>query len=838
MKRFVKFLVFGFLFLPVFSFAASTTLTTKDATLVKINTATLNANVDSLANTNGIEYWFEYGNSNSNFSFKTTSTKSSVIGSIYSSITGLSPSSTYYFRACVKDSVSVSCSNTKSFITYKNPSTSISLASNITDITAKISGTINDIGGIGSVVSYWFEYGVGSSYTSKVSSPIKTTSSIGGVELDIANLKSDSTYFYRLCAKTDFTSINICSSDNAFNTIKTVVLSTDTTKAPVVKNVSYELTSQNSAKLKARLDSLGAFSSLNYYFEYGTNVNYGESINESKNLTVASDYSLELKNLPYNVTYYFRACVRDIVNVDNKYCSEPSYFTFVDNKNLPLEIGVSSLSDIKDKTVRINSVVNGFGGNNEIGVYANITDSNYKTFQTPQIKVPFTLRNFSILVENLLPDSVYKYSICYYTVSRVDCGSKVETFSTLKNVVLGQTSSVVDMDKINLISNITDIGTIESNYANTKTWFAYTLDANFKNNIVLTTKNVFSKNNIIETVTGLKKDTKYYYKFCANNGLEDICSDVYNFIIPTVKLDIKDPEIIPSNFSKVSSSSIKITAKVVSLGGDYSTLNYISWGENETSLKNTEQVSVNTVGGFADFTISGLTENKKYYYKICSKNSGKTYCTSIFNFSLFKNQGNGVFLKMPKEFKTSKLDVKFSETTRGKILVANQSKNDLWYVNPVNLRRYYLGNYENAYNIFKFIAISISDKDFANFKNNKASASYSGKIIFKASDTKKLYYVSPKDYRMWYFVDQKEAEFIINKNSSIISNVNLLKIDYYDLTDIVYSVAKNDADGDTLYDDLEINIHETNPYYLDTDGDGYPDNVEIQRGYSPIINGK
>ncbi|MEZ7821409.1 MAG: hypothetical protein QMB51_03825, partial [Patescibacteria group bacterium] len=71
-----------------------------------------------------------------------------------------------------------------------------------------------------------------------------------------------------------------------------------------------------------------------------------------------------------------------------------------------------------------------------------------------------------------------------------------------------------------------------------------------------------------------------------------------------------------------------------------------------------------------------------------------------------------------------------------------------------------------------------------------------------------------------------------------ISNANLLKIDYFDLSDVVYNVDKIDTDGDTLNDDLEINVYGTNPYDLDTDGDKYPDNIELQRGYSPIINGK
>jgi len=38
-----------------------------------------------------------------------------------------------------------------------------------------------------------------------------------------------------------------------------------------------------------------------------------------------------------------------------------------------------------------------------------------------------------------------------------------------------------------------------------------------------------------------------------------------------------------------------------------------------------------------------------------------------------------------------------------------------------------------------------------------------------------------------------------------------------------------DSDGDTLTDCNELNVHGTNPFDADTDGDGYADNVEIQR---------
>ncbi len=842
LKVFFCFFVLSFFVFNINNVFASSVITTKEATLIKTNSATLNANIDSILDSNGLEYWFEYGTDNFNFNFKTPLVKSSVLGNISQSLPNLSFGTTYYFRACMKDFVSVSCFNTKSFKTFNNPSVSIGSASNITDKSATLSGNITGLGGENTLISYWFEYGIGSNYSNKVSTPIKTTTSLGEVFSDIINLKSDTNYYYKICLKTDFSSGNICSSDNFFNT-KIVVVNPGDAQAPIVNNISYEFTSQNSVKLNARLDSFGGFTSLNYYFEYGQNVNYGDSINESKNLTLASDFSLELKNLDYGKTYYFRGCVRDIVNINNKYCSDPSYFTVIDYKSLPISISNSFVSNIKEKTAKIEATIDGFGGNSELSVYANIIDSNNQIFKTPQIKVPSNLRKFSILIEGLKPFSYYRYSLCYYTPAKVGCFDNFSGFTTIKNISIGKVFHLVGADYVDLIANISDLGITNNDYSAVNTWFSYTTDVNFKNNIISTKKTNYSNNNIVETVSKLTKDVKYYYKFCANNGLEDVCSDVYNFIIPKNFVNNKDPniktpEVIPFDLKKIGNNSVKIVGKINSFGNDDTVLSFISWGEDTVVLKNTSKTLSSFDNPFFDLTISGLLENKKYYYKICTKNSVDTYCSDFYNFSLFKNDGIGSFLKISDDLKNTRLDVKYAEKLRGKIISQNQNNNSLWYVDAINLRRYYLGDYVNAFNLFKFIAKPVSDDVFDAFENRKANLDYSGKIIYKNSDPTVIYYVSPVDYRMWYFVNREEVEFIVGKNVEYISNENLLKLDFMEVPEVDYDVEEIDKDGDTLYDDLEINIYKTNPYSVDTDGDKYLDNIEIQRGFSPIIKNK
>ena len=78
-----------------------------------------------------------------------------------------------------------------------------------------------------------------------------------------------------------------------------------------------------------------------------------------------------------------------------------------------------------------------------------------------------------------------------------------------------------------------------------------------------------------------------------------------------------------------------------------------------------------------------------------------------------------------------------------------ESHGEAWYVNPDNEKRYYLGRPADAFRIMRELGLGISNKDFNSF-NGYAPRRLSGKILLKVEDKGQAYYVNPVDLKMYY----------------------------------------------------------------------------------------
>jgi len=63
-------------------------------------------------------------------------------------------------------------------------------------------------------------------------------------------------------------------------------------------------------------------------------------------------------------------------------------------------------------------------------------------------------------------------------------------------------------------------------------------------------------------------------------------------------------------------------------------------------------------------------------------------------------------------------DYSFSQKMAGRIFLQVEKHGEAWYINPLDLKRYYLGYPEDAYLLMKTLALGISDKDLNQIEIN------------------------------------------------------------------------------------------------------------------------
>lgn len=141
----------------------------------------------------------------------------------------------------------------------------------------------------------------------------------------------------------------------------------------------------------------------------------------------------------------------------------------------------------------------------------------------------------------------------------------------------------------------------------------------------------------------------------------------------------------------------------------------------------------------------------------------------------------------------------------GRIVLQVQSKGEAWYINPVNKQRYYIGRSADAFKVIQKNALGVSNKDFDSFKG-KAPARLSGRILLKVEDKGKAYYVNPCDLKIYYLSSSGDILKALRAVGLGIRNIDLNKIPcaYGPCTEQV--ISENGIK--TEFNQLETKVHE------------------------------
>ncbi len=168
---------------------------TDNATDRTTNSAVLNGTLFSRGTASSANVSFEWGTSSGNYPAETFPQSMNSSGSFSANLTGLSPGTTYYYRAKAVGN-GIGYGEEKSFATLATtPAVTTDNATSITSASAVLNGTLTDLGTSSQVVRY-FQWGLSTDYPNEILLP-GTTNVTGAFYAPLYGLAANTTYYFR-----------------------------------------------------------------------------------------------------------------------------------------------------------------------------------------------------------------------------------------------------------------------------------------------------------------------------------------------------------------------------------------------------------------------------------------------------------------------------------------------------------------------------------------------------------------------------------------------------------------------------------------------------------------
>jgi hypothetical protein len=112
---------------------------------------------------------------------------------------------------------------------------------------------------------------------------------------------------------------------------------------------------------------------------------------------------------------------------------------------------------------------------------------------------------------------------------------------------------------------------------------------------------------------------------------------------------------------------------------------------------------------------------------------------------------------------------------KGRVLMQAENKGQLWYIHPITLERFYLGTPISLFKTLKAVSLGITNKNF-NGLNKTGLAKLSGRVLLKVEDAGKAFYVNPKDLKLYYLGSPDVAFKLMHSLALGISDKNVILI--------------------------------------------------------------
>lgn len=128
---------------------------------------------------------------------------------------------------------------------------------------------------------------------------------------------------------------------------------------------------------------------------------------------------------------------------------------------------------------------------------------------------------------------------------------------------------------------------------------------------------------------------------------------------------------------------------------------------------------------------------------------------------------------------SSKADSELSDKLAGKILLQIENNGEAWYLDPDSKSRLFLGRPDDAYRIMKELGLGIKAKELATYLDSSFPKRLAGKILLSVEEHGEAYYINPDNLKGYYLGIPQDAFNIMRELSLGINNEDIEKIEVY-----------------------------------------------------------